>query len=83
MGARSRELVTADESPVVTEPVLDQIVVEDLECDGCFPDPARTDEGDRLEVFSESDDRLDYFVTSKTAPRWRRRQFARGDTVRM
>jgi len=29
VGARGRELVAADEPPVVTEPLLDSIVVED------------------------------------------------------
>ena len=81
MGAGSWELITTNESPVVTKPILDPNVVENLECDGRFPDPARTDESDRLEVFSESDDRLDYFVSSETGPRRRRRQFTRRNTV--
>ena len=77
MGARSWELVTADESAVIAEPVFNPIVVEDLECDGCFSNSACTDESDGLEVFGETDDRLDYFVASKTSAWWRRRQFTK------
>ena len=73
MGARGRELVTADESTVVTEPILDAVVVEDLERDRCFSDPPYTDESDRFKVFCESDNLLDKPIASKTGPgRWGR-----------
>ena len=56
---RRWESVTADESPVVPELVLDSRVVEDCEGDRRFPDPPRTDESNGLELFSETDDCLD------------------------
>jgi hypothetical protein len=52
-------LVTTDKPTVVTKPVLNAIVVKNLECDRRFPDSTCTDESDRLEVFGESDDLLD------------------------
>jgi hypothetical protein len=73
MSVRSWELVTADESTVVAKSVLNPIMVEDLECDGCFPDSTCTNKSDRLEVFSETDDRFDKFVATETDPIWRRR----------
>ena len=76
-----RELVTADESTVVTEMLLDAIVMEDGEGDGCFSDSPWTDEGDRSEAFSEIDDLFDQLGTSETGPRWRRRRFSRSDTT--
>ena len=65
-----RELVAADESAIVTKLVLDSRVVEDLQCDRRLPNPPCTDESDRLEVFSETDDGLDEFVASETCPGW-------------
>jgi hypothetical protein len=59
MRTRGWELVTSDKPTVVTKPVLNAIVVEDLECDRRFPDSTCTDESDRLEVFGDSDDLLD------------------------
>ena len=46
VSARGRELVARDEPPVVTEPLLDAIVVEDGEDDGCLADSASTNESD-------------------------------------
>ena len=73
MSGRSWELVTADESTIVTEPILDATVVENPERDGCFPDPPRADESDRFKVFCELNDLLNKPVTSETSPRWRGR----------
>jgi hypothetical protein len=70
MSARSWELVTTNESTVVAKPVLNAIVVEDLERDRRFPNPPCTNESDRFEVFGESDDRLYQFVASETGPGW-------------
>ena len=58
MSARSRELVTTDESTVVTKTALDPIVVENFECDGRFSNSTCTDESDGLEIFGETDDGL-------------------------
>ena len=69
-----RELVAADESTLVTETLLDAILMEDGESDGCFSDPPWTDESDWGEFFSEIDDLLDQLATSETGSwRWRRR----------
>ena len=38
VGARGREFVTADEPPVVTEPLLDPIVVKNGQDGGRLPD---------------------------------------------
>ena len=40
VGARGRELVAADEPPVVTEPPLDPIIVEDGQDGGCLANSA-------------------------------------------
>ena len=78
-----RELVTADESTVVTEMLLDAIVMEDGEGDGCFSDSPWTNEGDWGEAFSEIDDLFDQLGTSETGPRRRRRRFSGRDTTQM
>ena len=81
MSVRSWKLITADESTVPAKSFFDSIVVEDGEGDGGFPNPPCADEGDGFEVFSKSDDLVDQFITSKTIP-WRRgRQFAKRDTM--
>ena len=64
----SGELVAADESTVVSEPLLDAIVVKGGQSDSCFPDPPWTDEGEWSEIFCEADDFLDKFVASETGP---------------
>ena len=46
MSARSRELVTTNEPPVLAKPLLDPIVVEDCQGYGRLPDPSCTDESD-------------------------------------
>ena len=50
MSARSRELVAADESTVVSKLFLDAIVVEDGQSDGRLPDPPWADESNRSEI---------------------------------
>ena len=59
MGARSGELVTADESTVAAELLFDAIVVEDCQSDGRLPDAASADESDGCQVFRKADDLLD------------------------
>ena len=82
MSARSWELTTTDKSAVLAKPILDAIVVEDREGDGCFPDPACTDQSDGFQVFSESDDLLNQSFASETRP-WRRgRRFSKEDAVK-
>ena len=76
------ELVTTDEPTVFTETLLDAIVEEDSQSDGCFADPPWTDESDWGEVFSEADDLLDQFVASATGPRRRGRGFTRHATCK-
>ena len=71
MRGRSRELVAADESTVIAKPFLDAIVMEDSESDRSFPNPPCPDKSNGFEVFSESNDLVDQFVTSETGP-WRR-----------
>jgi hypothetical protein len=68
--AGSGELVTSDKSAVITKPFLDPIVVENGQCDGCLADPSGTDEGNGLQVFSETDDLLNRLVASENGPRW-------------
>ena len=74
-----RELVAADESTLVTEPLPDTIVMEDGESDGSFSNPPWTNESNWSEVFSEINDFFDQLVTSKTGPRRRGRRFSRRD----
>ena len=81
MGTRCGELVTTDETTVVSEPLLDTIVVKYSEGDGRFSDSSCTDESHRGEVFCKTDDLLDQFVTSETGSRWRGRHFSGRDAV--
>ena len=69
ISARGRELITADESTVVAEPMLDPVVVEDGEGNRRFSNSACTDEGDWGEVFGETDDTLDKLLASETGSR--------------
>ena len=69
------ELVTTYESTVVTEPLLDAVVVENIQSDGRLADPAGTNESNWGQVSRETDDLLDQFVASKEIPRWRGWEF--------
>ena len=77
MSARGRELIAADESTVVTEPLLDPVVVEDGEGNRRLSDSACTNEGDWGEVFGETDDTLDKLFASEAVPRRLGRQFSK------
>ena len=79
---RGCELVTTNEATVIAKPGLDPIVVEDSEGDGRFPDAPCTDESNRFEVFSETDDLLDQFSASETCPGLRGRRFSQRDTTK-
>jgi len=63
-------LVTTNESTIVTKPLLDAVVVQDSQGDGCLADPAGTNESDRSKVLCETDDLLNQPVTSKEGPWW-------------
>ena len=69
MSTRGGELVATDEPAVISKPLLDSIVMEDGQSDGCFPNPPWTDESDWSEIFCEANDLLDQVVTSKTGSR--------------
>ena len=81
MDARCRELIAADKSTVVAKPVLNPIVMEDSEGNGCLPNASCANESNGLEVFSESGDLLNQFVASKTGPGPRGRRFSQRDTT--
>ena len=83
MNPGGRELIAADESTVVSETLLDAIVVEDGEGDGSFSNSPWTDESNWSEVFSQINDVLDQLATSETGPRWRGRQFSRRNAAQM
>ena len=73
IGSRSRELVATDESPVITKPFLDAIVVEDGQGNGRFPNATSTDESDWTKILRKGNDAFDEFVASETGPgRWGR-----------
>ena len=71
------ELVAADESTIVSETLLDAIVVEDGQSDGCFPDSPRTNESERSDAFRKVNNLLYQLVASEAGPRWRGRRFTR------
>jgi hypothetical protein len=82
MIARRRELVTAHEPSIVTEPLLDAITVEDSQGNRCFPNAPCTNESDRDKVFSQADNLFDQIITSKEPPWWLRRWFSRYATCK-
>ena len=77
MSTRGGELVATDESTVVAKPLLDPVVVENGQGNGCLPDSSGTDESDRNEVLGEVKYLLDQLVASEEGPRWWRRKFSR------
>jgi hypothetical protein len=70
---RGGELITSDESALFAKPLLDPIVVENSQSDGCLANPSDTNESNRNEVLGEIDYLLDQLVASKQVPRWQRR----------
>jgi hypothetical protein len=77
IGPGRRELVATDESPIITKPFLDTIVVQDGEDDRRFANATRTDEGDGIEILDDTNNGLDQIVAAKTSPRWGRRRLAK------
>lgn len=61
---------------MVTESPFDAIVMEDSECDGGLANTAGADERDGCEIVYQVNGLLDYFVTSETSPRCRRRRLS-------
>ena len=76
MGERGGELVATNEPPVVAEPLLDAMVMEDSQGDGGLSNSASADESERDEVFCATNDPLDQLVTSIEDPRWWRWRFS-------
>ena len=59
-----------DEPAVVTETLLDAIVMEDGQSGACLANSASTDENDRSEVFCQTEDLLNQLVVSVEDPWW-------------
>ena len=76
MGERGGKLVATNEPPVVTEPLLDAMVVEDSQGDGGLSNSAGADESERNEVFCTTNDLLDPLFTSIEDRRWWRWGFS-------
>lgn len=74
--ARTRwlESIAVGEPAVIYKTVLDSLVTKDHQRNGCLA-PSNTYEGDRFEVFSETNNLFDQFATSKIGPLWRRWEF--------
>ena len=70
MSTRGGELVATDEPTVVTETLLDAIVVEDGQSGACLANSAGTNEGDCSEVLCQADDLLSQSATSEVGLRW-------------
>ena len=77
MGERGGELVAANEPAVVTETLLNTIVMEGGQSNRRLSNSAGTNEGEWSEVFREADDLLDQLIASKDGPRWWWRRFSR------
>jgi len=76
MSARGRELVTPNESTVMTKPLFDPVVVENGQCDRGLADSTSTDESDWGGLLSKIDYLLDQLIASEEGPRWRRWRFS-------
>jgi len=77
MDRRRWELIASDEPTILAKPLLDAIVMEDFQSDGCLANPASTDESNRNQVVCQIDDLLDQLVTPKEDPGRRGRRFTR------
>jgi hypothetical protein len=69
MTERCRELVTSYESTILPKSLLDAIVMEDSQSDGCLANPTSTNQSDWGETFYQGDDFLDQIVTSEAGYR--------------
>ena len=68
VGTRDGELVATDESTVVSEPLLDPVVVENGQGNGRLADSSGTNESDWDKVLGEIDYLLDQLVASEEGP---------------
>jgi len=68
MRGRGGELITPNESTVMTKPLLDPVVVEDGQGNRGLTDSASTDESDRGELLGQIDYLLDQLVTAEEGP---------------
>ena len=68
-------MVATNESAVRTESLLDAIVIEDGQDDGCLSDPTGTNESDGCEAFGQAKDLADQLGASEADPWCRRRRF--------
>lgn len=53
MGMGRGESITTNEPRVVTEPLLNAIIVEDSQDDGCIADSTSADQSDRVQAFRQ------------------------------
>ena len=58
MGTRRWELVTTNESTIITKPLLDAIVMEDGKGDGSLPNATWSDESEGVEIVCKVNDPL-------------------------
>ena len=65
MSAGGGKLIAADKSAVLAKPLFDAVAVGDDQYRGRLANPVSTDWSDWGEVFCQSDDLLDQFVTSR------------------
>ena len=75
MGVGCRELIAADEPPVVAEPLFDTIVMEDSQNDGGLSDSSGPNQSDWCEVLCGINNLLNQLVAPKAGPRRWRWQF--------
>ena len=72
MDAGGSKLVTTNEPTVIAKLLLDTIVMEDSQRDGCLANPACTNQSDGPHAFCKTNDLLDKLIASKKVPRrWR------------
>jgi len=71
VSGRGGELITANESTVMTKPLLDPVVVENGQGNGGLADSTGTNQGDWNKILGEIDCLLDQLVASEERS-WRR-----------
>jgi len=59
------ELIAPDEPAILAEPLLDAVVMEDLQGNGRLANPANTKESNRNQPLRYIDNLLDQLITSK------------------
>ena len=51
-------------------------MVEDGQCNGCFPNATNTNESNGIKGFGKGNDTFNELLASETSPRWWRRRFS-------